>query len=99
VPKLREKRTLTRLFRSSVFLETEFFPGIGDDTFRTLILGILLGVLLVAAGVYFYFATGHAPVAVTDPPMPFERKFASIGLHAYLIGTCGSGCGNLLRFV
>jgi hypothetical protein len=34
--------------------------------------------------VYFYFAAGHAPVAVTDPPMPFERKFASVGLHAYL---------------
>lgn len=52
--------------------------------FRALILGILLGVLLVAAGVYLYFSTGHAPVAVTDPPMPFERKFAHMGLDAYL---------------
>jgi thiosulfate dehydrogenase len=52
--------------------------------FRALILGILLGVLLVGAGVYFYFSTGRAPVAVTDPPMPFERKFAHMGLNAYL---------------
>jgi len=52
--------------------------------FRALVLGILLGVLLVGAGVYFYFSGGHAPVAVTDPPMPFERKFAHIGLNAYL---------------
>jgi thiosulfate dehydrogenase len=52
--------------------------------FKALVLGILLGILLVAAGVYFYFSTGHAPVAVTDPPMPFERKFANMGLKAYL---------------
>jgi thiosulfate dehydrogenase len=52
--------------------------------FKGLILGILLGVLLVMAGVYFYFSTGNAPVAVTAPPMPFERKFAHMGLDAYL---------------
>ncbi len=51
---------------------------------RALLVGILLGILLVAAGVYLYFATGHAPVAVTAAPMPFERTFARIGLHAYL---------------
>jgi thiosulfate dehydrogenase len=52
--------------------------------FRALVLGILLGVLLVAAGVYLYIATGHAPVAVTAPPMPFERKLANMSLDAYL---------------
>jgi thiosulfate dehydrogenase len=52
--------------------------------FRALVLGILLGILLVAAGVYFYFSTGHASVATTDPPMPFERKMARMGLQAYL---------------
>jgi thiosulfate dehydrogenase len=52
--------------------------------FKALVLGILLGILLVAAGVYFYFSTGRAPVATTDPPMPFERKMAGMGLHAYL---------------
>lgn len=48
------------------------------------LLGIALGVLLVAAGGWFYFSTGRAPVAASAPPMPFERTFARMGLHAYL---------------
>lgn len=52
--------------------------------FRGLVLGIVLGILLVATGVYFYFATGTAPVAVSAPAMPFERKMAKLALHAYL---------------
>lgn len=52
--------------------------------FRALVLGILLGILLVGAGVYFYFSTGHAPVATAAPPMPFENKFAHMALDAYL---------------
>lgn len=51
---------------------------------KGLLLGIVLGVLAVAAGAYFYFATGRAPVATAAAPMPFERTFAKIGLHAYL---------------
>jgi len=51
---------------------------------KGLIVGILLGVLLVAGSVYFYFSTGRAPVATSAPPMPLERKFAKMGLHAYL---------------
>jgi len=51
---------------------------------KGIIAGIILGVLGVAAGVYFYFSGGHAPVAVTAPDMPFERKFAHMGLDAYL---------------
>lgn len=52
--------------------------------FKGLILGIILGVLLVAAGVYFYFSTGHAPVAVTSPNMPMERALARLALHSYM---------------
>jgi thiosulfate dehydrogenase len=51
---------------------------------KGLIAGILLGILLVAGGVYFYFATGRAPVAVTDPPMPFEKRFAHMALDAHI---------------
>lgn len=51
---------------------------------RGVLLGILLGFVLVAAGAYFYFSSGHAPVAVSAAPMPFERTFARMGLHAYL---------------
>jgi thiosulfate dehydrogenase len=52
--------------------------------FKGLILGIILGVLLVGAAIHLYFATGQAPVAVTASPMPFERRYAHIGLDAYL---------------
>ncbi len=51
---------------------------------KGILLGVVLGVAGVAAGVYFYFSTGRAPVAVTAPDIPFERTFARIGLHAYL---------------
>lgn len=51
---------------------------------KALVVGILLGVLLVAGCVYLYFSSGKAPVATAAPPMPFERKMAQIGLHAYL---------------
>lgn len=51
---------------------------------KGLILGILVGVLLVLGGAYLYFATGRAPVAVTSPEMPFERKMARMALHAYM---------------
>jgi mono/diheme cytochrome c family protein len=48
------------------------------------VIGIVLGVLGAAGGVYYYFATGKAPVAVTAPDMPFERKLAKMALHTYL---------------
>jgi thiosulfate dehydrogenase len=51
---------------------------------RALGIGILLGILLVMMGVWLYFTSGRAPVAATDPPMPFERKLASSALHAHL---------------
>ena len=50
--------------------------------FRAFILGIVIGVLLILAGVWFYFTSGHAPVAVADPPMPFEKKLAHGALNA-----------------
>jgi mono/diheme cytochrome c family protein len=52
--------------------------------FKTLILGIVLGVLLVIGGVWFYFSTGQAPVATAASPIPFERKLAHAALNAYL---------------
>jgi thiosulfate dehydrogenase len=51
---------------------------------KGIVLGVILGVLGVAASVYFYFATGRAPVATSSAPMPFERRFARMGLHSYL---------------
>jgi len=51
---------------------------------KGIIVGILLGLLLAVAGVYYYFSSGRAPVAVTAPEMPLERKFAGMALHRYL---------------
>ena len=51
---------------------------------KGLVLGILLGALFLVGGVYWYFSSGRAPVATSSPPMPFEKKIARIGLHAYL---------------
>lgn len=52
--------------------------------FKALLVGIILGVVLVFAGIHLYFATGQAPVATSAPPMPFERRYAHIALDAYL---------------
>ena len=51
---------------------------------KGIVLGILLGFVLVFLGGYFYFSMGQAPVAVTAPEMPFERKLAGMALHAYM---------------
>ena len=51
---------------------------------KGLILGILLGIVLVAGIVYLYFLSGYAPVATSARPMPFERRLARMGLHSYL---------------
>lgn len=49
---------------------------------KTLVIGVVIGVLLVAAGAWFYFTTGWAPVAVADPPMLFEKKLAHSALNS-----------------
>ena len=46
------------------------------------IAGLLLGLILVPAGVYLYFTSGSAPVATTDSDMPFENFFAHKTLNA-----------------
>ncbi|MGC2475132.1 MAG: c-type cytochrome [Candidatus Sulfotelmatobacter sp.] len=48
------------------------------------VVGLIIGLAAVPVIVYFYFATGIAPVATTAPPMPFEKMFARMALHARL---------------
>ena len=48
------------------------------------IVGVIIGFLLVPAGFYLYIRSGHAPVATSAPPMPFEEYFANTALHAAL---------------
>jgi thiosulfate dehydrogenase len=49
---------------------------------KAIVIGILIGVLLVAAGAWLYFTKGWAPVATADSPMPFEKKLAKAALNA-----------------
>jgi thiosulfate dehydrogenase len=53
---------------------------------KGLVLGILAGVIGVGCAAYWYASSGRAPVAVTAPEMPFERRLARMGLAAYLDG-------------
>ncbi len=50
--------------------------------FAAVVLGMILGAAAIALGVYGYFATGRAPVATSEPPMPFEKKLAHKALNA-----------------
>lgn len=45
------------------------------------IAGLVLGIVLVPALVYFYFTSGSAPVATTDSDMPFEAMLARKAQH------------------
>jgi thiosulfate dehydrogenase len=45
------------------------------------IAGLVLGIILVPALVYFYFTGGSAPVATTDSDMPFEAMLARKAQH------------------
>jgi mono/diheme cytochrome c family protein len=47
-----------------------------------IVIGLLLGLLLMPLAVYFYFASGMAPVATTDSDMPFEHLLAHKALEA-----------------
>src|SRR6185312_12473712 len=49
--------------------------------FPAFLLGLIIGLIIVPVTVYGYFRFGYAPVATGAPAMPFEKKFAKMGLH------------------
>ncbi len=49
---------------------------------RKFLVGLILGLVAVPVGVYFYFSSGSAPVATASAPMPFEKTLAGMALHA-----------------
>ncbi|MGA7401834.1 MAG: cytochrome c, partial [Candidatus Sulfotelmatobacter sp.] len=51
---------------------------------KGIVIGFILAIAISVAGVFYYFSTGMAPVATTDPPMPFERKLANMALDAHI---------------
>jgi thiosulfate dehydrogenase len=46
------------------------------------ILGLIVGVVLLAGGGMLYFVTGMAPAATSAPPMPMEKWMARHALNA-----------------
>src|ERR1700730_7393289 len=50
--------------------------------FKAFVIGILIGVVLVAAGAWLYFTTGWAPVEGSDPPRLLEKNLAHSAWNA-----------------
>ena len=46
------------------------------------LLGVIVGLLILPVGAYFYIQFGNPPVAVADTPFPYERQIVSVPLHA-----------------
>ena len=46
------------------------------------LMGLILGMLIVPLGLFFYIRSGAAPVAASDAPMPLEKFLARGGLRA-----------------
>lgn len=51
---------------------------------KGLIIGVIVGVIVLVGAGYYYFSSGMAPVAVSDPMMPFEQKMANMALDAHI---------------
>jgi mono/diheme cytochrome c family protein len=50
--------------------------------FGKVLLGFVLGIVAVAAGLYGYLQFGALPVAVADSPFPLEKQIVSLPLNA-----------------
>ncbi|MGH9529322.1 MAG: c-type cytochrome [Terriglobales bacterium] len=49
---------------------------------KAFLVGLILGLIAIPIGVYFYFVTGSAPVATAAQAMPFEKALAKKALAA-----------------
>ncbi len=49
---------------------------------KTFLIGLIVGLIAIPLCVYIYFVTGHAPVATSASPMPFEETLATSALDA-----------------
>ncbi len=45
------------------------------------LIGLILGLLLVPLGAFFYLHYGNPPVAVADAPFPFEKQIVHVPLN------------------
>jgi thiosulfate dehydrogenase len=51
---------------------------------RSFVVGLIFGAALFAGSLYYYFVSGMAPAAVSDPPMMMERRLAGRSLNAHI---------------
>jgi thiosulfate dehydrogenase len=51
---------------------------------KAFIVGLIIGLVVVPAAVFYYFKTGMAPVATSADPMPFEKTLAHGALNAHI---------------
>ncbi len=49
---------------------------------KSFLAGLVVGILLLPVLAYLFVRLGYAPVATAAPPLPLERKFARMALHA-----------------
>jgi thiosulfate dehydrogenase len=54
----------------------------GSGGFGKVFLGFILGIVVVAAGLFLYLQFGALPVAVADAPFPFEKRIVDLPLDA-----------------
>ena len=54
----------------------------GSGGFGKIFLGFLLGIAVVAIGLFAYLKFGPLPVAVADAPLPFEKQIVKLPLNA-----------------
>jgi thiosulfate dehydrogenase len=47
-----------------------------------MVLGLILGLAIIAGVGYFYISLGYAPVGTAAPPFPFEKTITSMALNA-----------------
>ena len=47
-----------------------------------MVLGLILGLLLIALAGYIYISLGYAPVSTASPPLPFEKTITGMALDA-----------------
>jgi thiosulfate dehydrogenase len=46
------------------------------------LIGLVIGLLMVPIGIWFYLTAGSPPVATGDEPLPFEARIVHIPMHA-----------------
>jgi thiosulfate dehydrogenase len=53
-----------------------------EEPVKKFLIGLIVGVVLIPLGAYLFVVAGQAPVATSQPPLPFERFFAKTALRA-----------------